>query len=136
MEAQREMRPSALPAMMGRAAVRVLNLLFPPLCVSCRARVGEAHSLCAKCWSAISFIEGAMCSRCGSPFDVDPGSETVCGACHMKPHDFTHARSLFRYDDASNPSFSLSSTATGWTMLRPSPVGWNAPDGRCLPTSM
>jgi ComF family protein len=65
--------------------------------------VGEGHSLCAKCWSAISFIEGAMCSRCGSPFDVDPGSETVCGACHMKPHDFTHARSLFRYDDASKP---------------------------------
>src|SRR6266436_1612406 len=102
MDAQSQVRP-AVPAMIGRGAVRALNLLYPPLCVSCRARVGEAYSLCAKCWNAISFIEGAMCSRCGTPFDVDPGSETVCGACHMKPHDFTQARSLFRYDDASKP---------------------------------
>src|SRR6266850_2365625 len=44
MDAQRQMRP-AVPAMIGRGAVRALNLLYPPLCVSCRARVGEAHSL-------------------------------------------------------------------------------------------
>src|SRR4030081_2339758 len=30
-----------------------------------------------------------------------PGIET--GASHMKQHDFTQARSLFRYDDASKP---------------------------------
>src|SRR5258705_1256902 len=86
---------------MRQGARLTLNLLFPPLCVACRSRVAEAHSLCPACWNAISFIEGAMCSRCGTPFDVDPGSETVCGACHAKPHDFDTARSLFRYDDAS-----------------------------------
>ena len=83
--------------------MRVLNLIFPPLCVSCRTRVGEAHALCAACWHAISFIEGSLCSCCGSPFEVDPGSETVCGACLARPHDFAKARSLFRYDDASKP---------------------------------
>lgn len=66
-------------------------------------RVGEAHALCAACWNAISFIEGAFCSCCGSPFDVDPGSETLCGACLARPNDFTRARSLFRYDDSSKP---------------------------------
>jgi len=93
----------SLPGVARRSAVRALNLIFPPLCVSCRKRVGEAHALCAACWNAISFIEGPLCSRCGSPFEVDPGSETICGACLARPHDFNQARSLFRYDDASKP---------------------------------
>jgi ComF family protein len=93
----------SLPGVARRSAVRALNLIFPPLCVSCRMRVGEAHALCAACWNAISFIEGPLCSGCGSPFEVDPGSDTLCGACLARPHDFRQARSLFRYDDASRP---------------------------------
>jgi predicted amidophosphoribosyltransferase len=93
----------SVPALARQGAVRLLNLIFPPLCVSCRMRVGEAHALCAACWNAISFIEGSLCSCCGSPFEVDPGSETVCGGCLARPHDFARARSLFRYDDASKP---------------------------------
>ena len=93
----------SVPELARQGAVRLLNLIFPPLCVSCRMRVGEAHALCATCWNAISFIEGSLCSCCGSPFEVDPGSETVCGACLARPHDFARARSLFRYDDASKP---------------------------------
>lgn len=93
----------SLPGLARRGAKSALNFVFPPLCVSCRMRVGEAHALCAACWNAISFIEGALCSSCGSPFDIDPGSETVCSGCLAYPNDFTHARSLFRYDDASKP---------------------------------
>ena len=93
----------SLPGLARQGAVRALNLIFPPLCVSCRMRVGEAHALCAACWNAISFIEGPLCSGCGSPFEVDPGSDTLCGACLARPHDFRQARSLFRYDDASKP---------------------------------
>lgn len=100
MEAQREI---TLSGVARHGAGAALSLLFPPLCVSCRARVGEPHSLCADCWSRISFIEGAMCASCGAPFDVDPGGETLCGPCHAKPHDFARARALFRYDDASKP---------------------------------
>ena len=59
----------------------LLDIFFPPLCMSCRKRVSEPHALCAACWLAISFIEGAICQRCGTPFELDPGSETVCGAC-------------------------------------------------------
>ncbi|HYM19294.1 MAG TPA: ComF family protein [Micropepsaceae bacterium] len=86
-----------------RGMVLLLNLIFPPLCVSCRASVSEAHSLCANCWSRISFIEGSLCACCGTPFEVDPGDDTICGACHARPHDFERARALFRYDDASKP---------------------------------
>jgi ComF family protein len=100
MGAQREI---TLSGFARRSTGAAPDLLFPPLCVACRGRVREPHSLCAECWSKISFIEGAMCAACGVPFDVDPGSETLCGACHAKPHDFARARALFRYDDASKP---------------------------------
>src|SRR5437763_6485086 len=62
-----------------RIARTVLDLLFPPLCMSCRRRVSEPHALCAACWATISFIEGAVCAKCGTPFEADPGSETICG---------------------------------------------------------
>jgi ComF family protein len=85
----------------SRAARALLDLLFPPLCMGCRKRVSEPHALCAACWIAISFIAPPVCSKCGNPFDVDPGTETICGYCHLHPHDFERARSLFRYDDVS-----------------------------------
>ena len=100
MGAQREI---SLPAFTRKGVGVALDLLFPPLCVACRARVSEPHSLCAACWSDVSFIEGALCAACGAPFDVDPGPDTVCGGCHARAHDFARARALFRYDDASKP---------------------------------
>ena len=90
------------PAFVAQRIVRsVVDVFFPPLCMSCRKRVSEPHALCALCWTAISFIEGAVCVRCGTPFEADPGSEAICGACHAKPHYFDRARSLCKYDDAS-----------------------------------
>src|SRR5258708_4088370 len=83
------------------ASTFALDFLFPPLCLSCRVRVRESHALCAACWNTIAFIDGAMCTACGTPFDADPGGETSCGACFAKPHDFGRARALLRYDDAS-----------------------------------
>lgn len=78
-----------------------LDILFPPLCVSCRTHVADAGSLCPECWAAISFIEGFVCATCGLPFDLDPGGETLCAACHAKPPRFDRALSVMRYDDAS-----------------------------------
>ena len=80
-----------------------LDTIFPPLCMSCRVRLTDPHSLCAACWSAISFIDGPTCVRCGVPFDIDPGGDTVCGPCYAKPHYFDRATALFRYDEASKP---------------------------------
>jgi ComF family protein len=102
MSVQREITVSG--GLLARRAIHAaLDLLFPPLCMSCRVRLLEPHALCASCWSAISFIEEPLCTSCGMPFDIDPGSETLCGPCQAKPRDFARARSLLRYDDASKP---------------------------------
>lgn len=82
----------------GRSA---LDLLYPPLCIACRARVAEPGSLCAACWQSINFIEGPACHCCGLPFDLDPGEETLCGACIADPPSFDRARAVMRYDERS-----------------------------------
>ena len=100
MNAMEQIRASG-NSLARRLARPLLDVFFPPLCMSCRKRVSEPHALCASCWLAVPFIEGACCNKCGTPFEADPGGETVCGACHAKPHDFDRARALFKYDDAS-----------------------------------
>jgi ComF family protein len=79
----------------------LLDFIYPPLCAACRAPVSEPHALCATCWQTIGFLEGPMCSVCGLPFELDPGADTICGACHANPPPFDRARSVMRYDDAS-----------------------------------
>jgi ComF family protein len=83
---------------LGRGA---LDLLFPPLCASCRSPVAEPHSLCANCWRAIVFLDGPCCACCGYPFDFDPGPGTLCAACLARPPVFDRARAVMRYDDKS-----------------------------------
>lgn len=78
-----------------------LDFLFPPLCVSCGTIVGEPYALCSRCWSEISFVEGALCERCGLPFEIDPGEKAVCGACYASPTIFDCARSVLYYDEFS-----------------------------------
>jgi ComF family protein len=84
-----------------RAGRALLDLVYPPLCAACRAPVSEPHALCATCWQAIGFLDGPVCVRCGLPFELDPGADIVCGACHANPPPFDKARSVMRYDDAS-----------------------------------
>jgi ComF family protein len=63
--------------------------------------VAEPHSLCGGCWREIQFLDGPVCEQCGSPFDVDPGGQAICGACLLHPHAFERARSVMRYDEVS-----------------------------------
>ena len=84
-----------------RAGRSALNLIYPPLCLTCRTPVGDPRALCANCWKAITFIEGAVCDCCGLPFELDPGSDSLCASCLVQPPAFDRARAALCYDDAS-----------------------------------
>jgi ComF family protein len=84
-----------------RAARAVLDLVYPPLCITCRKPVAEPGALCADCWQDIRFLDGPMCARCGLPFEFDPGGETLCAACLARPPAFDRARAVMRYDEKS-----------------------------------
>ena len=113
---------------LGRGA---LDLLFPPLCASCRTPVGEPYSLCAACWRAIQFLDGPCCAQCGYPFDFDPGAGTLCGGCLARPPAFDMARAIMRYDDKSR-DLVLAFKRADRLDLAPAFANWLARAGRPL----
>jgi predicted amidophosphoribosyltransferase len=52
-------------------------------------------------WSKLQFLSGAVCARCGTPFEiaVDPGQ--LCGACIAYPPAYDRARAALVYGDVS-----------------------------------
>jgi len=86
--------------MLGNVAKAALDVLFPPLCIGCRAAVGQP-GFCAACWSGISFLEGPGCNCCGLPFAVALEGDNFCAACLAKPPAFDAARAILAYDDKS-----------------------------------
>jgi ComF family protein len=90
-----------LERMLRRVGRQAVDFLFPPLCMACRRQVSDPGALCAKCWQAIQFLDGPMCDCCGLPFEIDPGGQTLCAACHASPPSFDKARAVMRYDEHS-----------------------------------
>lgn len=85
----------------GKNIARALaDLLFPPLCMSCRIPVGE-QGLCAACWSGITFLDGPACACCGLPFPVALEGENFCAACLSRKPAFDSVRAIMVYDDKS-----------------------------------
>jgi ComF family protein len=62
-----------------------LDLVMPPLCLSCHERTGEPQSLCSSCWSQLSFIEKPRCPLWGEPFAFDAGAELVSARALQSP---------------------------------------------------
>jgi predicted amidophosphoribosyltransferase len=89
-------RALAAAAAAGRALV---GLVYPPACIACGAATGDAHTLCAACWSSIRFIERPFCERLGTPFAVDLGMPLVSPAAMADPPVFERARAAAHYDD-------------------------------------
>ena len=90
----------ALGNSVGRATTKILNVLFPPLCIACREPSGS-QGFCAACWAAIQFLDGPLCACCGIPFDVALLEGTFCALCLARPPAFDKARAILRYDNTS-----------------------------------
>ena len=84
-----------------RAAHLVLDFLLPPRCLLCSASVGDAGTLCARCWSGISFLGAPCCACCGLPFEFALEGEVLCGACARHHPPYGRARAVMRYDETS-----------------------------------
>ncbi len=55
-----------------------LNLIVPPLCLSCRKPITEPRNLCADCWRDLGLISRPICDITGAPlaFDAGPGARS------------------------------------------------------------
>lgn len=81
----------------------IIEFLFPPTCLACGASVETHGELCADCWTAINWIDGAHCCRCGYPFPsgMDLSELSMCPVCASGNCELDWLRSACVYDDAS-----------------------------------
>lgn len=81
---------------------KTLDIIFPPQCLVCRARVTAHGTLCTGCWGEIKFIAAPYCACCGLPFEFSLGEEALCGECIKERPPFSRARTAFCYDEHSS----------------------------------
>jgi ComF family protein len=86
----------ALRAALGACA----DLIVPPCCLICRARVGAHHLLCAACWRQVDFIRPPLCDVLGIPLPFDTGERTVSAAAVAFPPAYGRARAVAHYSGA------------------------------------
>ncbi len=89
------------PAPWRRWADALLDLVFPPFCPVCRARLDEGRRdpLCGPCWRGLERIEPPCCRLCGRPVHAAAGARPLCGACRLRPPAFAYARAAARYEE-------------------------------------
>lgn len=86
-------------AHLARAACGELtDLVLPPACPVCRARLGSAGGLCADCWQGVRFLERPWCERLGTPLPIDLGPGILSAAAVADPPAFARARSAVSYE--------------------------------------
>src|SRR5208283_1229382 len=82
-----------------RLAKGMVDTVYPPTCLACRAAT-EAHgALCPRCWSAMRFIERPYCERLGTPFEQDLGEGLLSPQAMADPPVFARARAVARFED-------------------------------------
>jgi ComF family protein len=75
-----------------------LDVIFPPLCLGCQARLVNHDALCSECWRQIDFIRAPLCDRLGLPLPYDIGGTMISAAAAANPPPFERARAVARYD--------------------------------------
>jgi ComF family protein len=76
------------------------DLIMPPCCLVCQARVGAHHLLCAACWRDVSFIRPPLCDVLGIPLPFDTGGRTVSAGAIAHPPAYDRARAVAHHSGA------------------------------------
>lgn len=115
-----------------RLPLIIRDILFPPCCAACRARLcaSAGDRLCRNCLESIRPMEPPICTVCGRPFHGPRDTSHVCGECIKNPPSFDTARSVFqfqgsirtlihriKYNDDGYALRALSSLAMEYNML-------------------
>jgi ComF family protein len=87
----------ATAATVARAA---LDLVLPPVCLTCDRPVSAPGQFCPECFQRTAFLGEPCCAVCGVPFRTraDGGADGLCPGCRMHPPPWECARAALRYD--------------------------------------
>lgn len=78
---------------------RIADLLLPPVCISCRARIFSHGLICGDCFAKLDFIAPPLCARLGIPLPYDAGEPALSAAAIAFPPVYDRARAAARYSD-------------------------------------
>ena len=84
-----------------RAGREALDLLLPPACLACTARVDAHGGLCPRCWSTVRWVERPFCEITGAPMAVDLGPGMLSPAAIAAPPPYERARSAAMFDETA-----------------------------------
>jgi predicted amidophosphoribosyltransferase len=78
----------------------VLQMIYPPQCLTCDAQVTTDFGLCGACWRETPFISGLVCDLCGVPLPgEDPGHGVYCDDCLTMARPWSQGRAVLLYRD-------------------------------------
>lgn len=78
-----------------------LDVIMPPLCLSCAARIDQPGGLCAVCWSQLSFIDEPCCAMWGEPFAYDAGAGLLSARALARPAPWSRLSAAVIFNDQS-----------------------------------
>jgi ComF family protein len=92
-------RRAQRPAPWGSILRRLADFLLPPVCISCRTRIGSHGLLCGACFARIDFIAPPLCDRLGVPLPFEAGEKLLSAAAIASPPVYDRARAAAHYSD-------------------------------------
>lgn len=81
----------------GGTLAACADLVAPPCCLICRARLAAHHNVCPACWKGIDFIRHPLCDVLGIPLPYDAGERTISAAAIADPPAYDRARAAAQY---------------------------------------
>lgn len=86
--------------MLSRIVRSCMDILFPPGCTVCGARLSgdEQGSFCPECRPGIRRLVPPLCRICGIEVGGADGCSPLCGECLRRPPPYSIARSVVRYE--------------------------------------
>jgi ComF family protein len=87
-------------SLLARLLQPVSDIVVPPVCLACHARIDGQDGLCGICWSRISFISRPLCDRLGIPlpFGSEMGGPMISAAAAADPPVWSRARAVAVYE--------------------------------------
>lgn len=76
----------------------LIQIIYPPQCALCDARVTHDFALCGACWGETRFITGLCCNGCGVPLPGTSDRAEYCDDCRDIGRPWSQGRAALVYD--------------------------------------
>ena len=77
----------------------LVQVIYPPRCLSCGGMVESDFGLCGMCWAETPFVAGLVCDLCGVPLPGSSDRAEQCDDCLQTARPWAQGRAALLYRD-------------------------------------